>query len=291
MWDRSLFAAALLLTITNVSPADEVTGALPDQEIAVKSTSGIAPLDSTDDSVDSDAVVDSVKEAAANDAPAESEPKVPRNPRVLYISMKGCVACSRELLRLRRPGGDFDRMQAKGWKIGPTPDCHVQVVDRDQVPELIVQFGIQSYPAVICINGNEIVRSFKSGCTTPLDVWTFGFLLKGENERPRSSIPEAARVAWTGSYPLRGNHWSIEGDWNPTRERVVSHLRSTHGSQISASYAIESWSVEELKSLHDDLHEREGGGVSTAGYATSSGYYQPPARTVNFSSAGHKMGL
>jgi hypothetical protein len=257
MWDRSLVVAALLLTISSFSPAAE----------------------------------DSDKDSSAIKSPIQLEPTGARNPRVLYISMKGCSACSRELARLRRPGGDFDGMRAKGWKIGPTPDCHLQVVDRDEIPELIAQFGIQSYPTVICVSGNEIVRSFKSGCTTPLDSWTFGFLLKGENERPRGSIPEAARVAWTGSYPLRGNHWSIEGEWNPSRERVVGHLRTTHGSQISASYAIESWSVEELKSLHDDLHEREAGAVGTAGYAYSSGYYQPPPRTVNFTSAGHKMGF
>src|SRR5207302_524627 len=109
-----------------------------------------------------------------------------------------------------------------------------------------------SFPTVICISDKEVVRSFNSGCTTPLDSWTFGFLLKGENERPKGSILEAARVASTGSYPLRGNHWSIEGVWNPSKERVVSHLRSTHGNQIAANYAIETWSVEELKSLHDD---------------------------------------
>ncbi len=182
-------------------------------------------------------------------------------------------------------------MRAKGWKIGATPDCHVQIVDREAIPEQIVKFGIQSYPTVICISRDEIVRSFKSGCTTPLDSWTFGFLLNGRNERPSGAIPEAARVAWTGSYPLRGNHWSIEGDWNPSRDRVVGHLRNTHGSQVSASYAIESWSVEELKSLHDDLHEAAKSVPSERRATHISSYYQQPTRTINFSSAGHKMGF
>ena len=31
--------------------------------------------------------------------------------------------------------------------------------------------------------------------------------------------------------------------------------------------------------------------IFIAGYAYSAGYYQQPARTVNFSSAGHKMGF
>jgi hypothetical protein len=265
MWERSLFAAALLLTVANFSFAAEDAGSAANSPVEAATGNPAAATTTT------------------------TEPAAPQIPRVLYISMKGCTACARELARLRRPGGDFDAMRAKGWKIGSTPDNHVQVVDREEIPDLVLQFGIQSYPTVICIRGDEIVRSFKSGCTTPLDVWTFGFLLNGKNERPASSIPEAARVAWTGSYPLRGNHWSIEGAWNPSKDRIVTHLRSTHGNQIAANYAIESWSVEELKSLHDDLHEREAGAASTAGYATS-GYYQP-ARTVNFSSAGHKMGF
>src|SRR5439155_26498714 len=38
-----------------------------------------------------------------------------RNPRVLFITKKGCDRCERELARLRRPGGDFESMQARGW--------------------------------------------------------------------------------------------------------------------------------------------------------------------------------
>jgi hypothetical protein len=227
---------------------------------------------------------------AAESTPA-TDPKAPRNPRVLYISMKGCPACVQQLARLRRPGGDFDGMRAKGWKIGTTPDCHVQIVDREQIPELIARFNIQSFPTVICIKDQEIVRSFSSGCTTPLDSWTFGFLLSGKNERPPGSISEAARVAWTGSYPLRGNHWSVEGDWNPSRDKVVSHLRTTHGTQVTATYAIDTWSIEELKSLHDDLHEKESGAGVSTGYASTAGYYPPQPRSTNFMRAGHKMGF
>jgi hypothetical protein len=282
MWDRSLFAAALLLTVSGIAWAaervddsSEPTPASPENPIATES-SRQEPADGEDQ-----------KETATSKT---------RNPRVLYISMKGCPACSQELARLRRPGGDFDGMRAMGWKIGTTPDCHVQIVDRDATPDLVAQFNIHSFPTVICINDKEIVRSFSSGCTTPLDSWTFGFLLKGENERPKASIPEAARVAWTGSYPLRGNHWSVDSVWNPTREHVVSHLRGTHGSQIAASYVIESWSYEELRSLHDDLHEREVGVTGTTSYAAGGSYYSgyypsQPTRSVNFTSAGHKMGL
>ena len=187
----------------------------------------------------------------------------PRNPRVLLIVAKDCPRCDAELARLRRPGGDFAAMQALGWRIGTAPECHLQIVEAETIAELIAKLEVREFPTVACIEDEQIVRSFKSGCTTPLDAWTFGFLLKGTDERPPGMVSEAARVETTGHYPLRGNHWSIDEDWNPTREKTLAHFRGpNHGHQIRASWAIETWSHEELRSLHDNLHEIEMGGVS-----------------------------
>jgi hypothetical protein len=187
----------------------------------------------------------------------------PQNPRVLFVTAKNSPRCDEELARLRRPGGDFESMQAQGWKIGAGPENHLQIVDQATIADLVREIDLQHYPVILCISGEEIVRSFRTGCTTPLDAWTFGWLVKGVSERPQAEIPEAARVESTGNYPLRGNHWSIDEDWYPTRERVISHLRGpVHGPQIRATWAIESWSYEELRSLHDNLHEQEMGGVS-----------------------------
>ncbi|HMC12604.1 MAG TPA: hypothetical protein VKH44_14995, partial [Pirellulaceae bacterium] len=191
--------------------------------------------------------------------------------------------------RLRKPGGEFEAMQSRGWKIGDSAENHLQIVDREAIPELVAQLNVREYPTVACISNGEIVRSFKDGCSTPLDAWTFGWLIKGTWERPQAVVPEAIRVKSTGSYRLRGNHWSVEGDWNPSREKVISHLRGPHGSQIAATYAIDGWSYEELRSLHDDIHEREGGGVASSG-SYSGGYYQAPQpRGANQFSAGRKM--
>lgn len=202
---------------------------------------------------------------------------VARNPRVLFIRTKDCERCDAELARLRKPGGVFDYMKKIGWKIGETPDNHIQIVDRDAIPSLVERLKIREYPTVACINQEEILRSFKEGCTTPLDGWTFGWLMKGINERPGSSRPEAALVEHTGSYPLRGNHWTIDGDWTPSKEKLIHHLRGpNHGHQITAhNYQIETWSYEELRSVHDDLHEQEMGGVSGSGFAN----YQAPVST------------
>lgn len=181
-----------------------------------------------------------------------------RNPRVLFIITKDCERCDSELARLRKAGGAFERMQAKGWIIGESDDGHLQIIDRDQIPEIVEQLNVREYPTVAAIDNGEIVRSFKEGCTTPLDAWTFGWLIKGVSERPAGPISEKARVETTNHYRLRGNHWTIDGNSNPKREVLISHLRgANHAYGIAANWQIETWSYEELRSLHDDLHERE----------------------------------
>ncbi len=190
-----------------------------------------------------------------------------RNPRVLFITSKDTATSAQELERLNRTGGDFEKLRASGWTIGAGPENLVQIIDREDVADLVKKMHVKEYPTVACIENGEIVRYFRTGCTTPLDVWTLGFLAKGIDERPPGMVPEEARVESTGSYPLRGNHWSVEGDWNPTRERVIEHLHGpNHASQLLASWHIENWSLEELRSLHDDLHEK---------YDTGGGYSAP----------------
>lgn len=200
-----------------------------------------------------------VEETSLPDATAPSIVWPGRNPRVVFITDKSSKQCQRELERLQKSDGEFSAMKARGWKIGFTTDDHVQLVERHAVPELLNQLDASEFPVVACVRDGEVIRSFKDGCSTPLDAWTFGWLLKGMSERPAEPIPEAIRVATTGHYPLRGNHWSVDGDSNPTKESLVAHLRSpTHVIVLDASYKIEDWSTEELRSLHDDLHERHG---------------------------------
>ena len=100
-----------------------------------------------------------------------------RSTRVLFITSKGCERCEKELARLRKPGGEFDIMKSLGWKIGEEPSNHIQIIDRDEIPEIVQKLKVREYPTVACIENAEIVRSFKDGCTTPLDSWTFGWLI------------------------------------------------------------------------------------------------------------------
>ncbi|HZZ26799.1 MAG TPA: hypothetical protein VFE46_02230 [Pirellulales bacterium] len=178
--------------------------------------------------------------------------------KVLFITSKTEPNCDKELGRLMRPNGDFEKLRAAGWKIGKGSGNHLQIVDKDDVPELIKQLGKQEYPTVASVDKEgQVVRYFRFGCTTPLDMWTFGFLAKGIDERPAGFVMEAAKVDWTGHYPLRGNHWSVEGNWSPTKEETVTHLHGpNHQSQLIPEWHIEAWSLEELRSLHDDLHEK-----------------------------------
>ncbi len=205
-------------------------------------------------------------------SPAEEPAVKPRRVKVLFIVRDGCPRCEEELQRLRKPGGTFEVMQSVGWSIGSTPDSHVQIVKHDALPEFARALDPTDFPAVAGIDGDEVTRYFKTGCTTPLDAWTFGWLLTGKNERPTAIVPEPVRVATTGNYRLRGNHWSVDGDWNPTKPTLLAHLRSPNHATGAAAYgAIENWSVEELRSLHDDLHERDGGLSSGVGFASNTG--------------------
>lgn len=268
---RPLLTIALLLTVVTgrAAPFDD---GLKDAGVPIQAArEGAAETTSAKRSTDVEAEARPVAPAEPVDGDLSEEAKhfPGRNPRVMFITMKGCERCARELARLRRPGGDFEAMRSRGWTIGESDDSHLQIVDRRAIPDLISQLNIREYPTVACVNDGEIVRSFKDGCTTPLDSWTFGWLLKGINERPQAPVLEPARVATTGSYRLRGNHWSVDGDWAPSRDKLVSHLRSpNHAGQLASNWRIEGWSYEELRSLHDDLHERElGAGSSGTGYA------------------------
>ncbi len=190
---------------------------------------------------------------------ADANGIVPRDLRVIVITSKESEMCRREMGRLFKPGGAFEAMRSQGWKIGVTADNHIQLVDKAEAADLLKQLDASEFPVVACVSDNEIVRSFKDGCSTPLDAWTFGWLMKGVNERPKEPIPTAIRVATTGHYPLRGNHWSVDGDTNPSKESLVVHLRgANHVNLLNPEWKIEEWSTEELRSLHDDLHEKYG---------------------------------
>jgi hypothetical protein len=214
---------------------------------------------------------------AAEPAPQSTVPPDSSRTRVLVVVGPQSPRSRDDLARLTSPGGALDALQKKGWTVGREDVNQIQIIDRGEpvdsrLVSLLSQLPASEGAVVVAIEGNEIVRSFKRGCTTPLDAWTFGWLMTGNDERPVDFKPEPVQVATTGNYRLRGNHWSIEGDWNPTRESVARHLRAFHPNGIQAGWNIESWSLEELRSLHDDIHDREEGfrGRYSAAMASST---------------------
>lgn len=239
MW--LLFAAWGLIGPAGLRPtwADEPAAAAT--SAAATTTAAVTPSDAT--------------------KPADAKADAPkgRNPRVFFIVKKGSKQCDEILAKLRAAGGDFENMRAGGWLIGDGPDNHVQIVDCDTVPELVKKLKVSEFPAVACVDNGELVRYFKSGCTTPLDCWTLGFLATGTDLRPKGSPVDPATVETTGHYPLRGNHWSVDGNFNPTKAEIIDHLHGpNHVEHLQPEWQLASWSIEELKSLHDDLHEKYG---------------------------------
>ncbi len=182
---------------------------------------------------------------------------VPRNPRVMVIVADDCPECDARLTELQKPDGAFAALRATGWRIGPAADNHIQVVHTRDIAPQISAWRLTKFPAIVCVDGEEIVRSFSTGCATPLDAYTFGFLYKGVDERPQPPPTDEVTVETTGHYPLRGNHWSVDWNYAPTQEEVAVHLRGpNHNELFPQEWEIESWSLEELLALHDDLHEQ-----------------------------------
>jgi hypothetical protein len=217
--------------------------------------------------------------ATASSSLVDDEPHYPDLP-VLFIMDWNYSGAKAALRRLEEVGGTFERLREQGWTIGLQATDQLRIVSRDQVPELVERLDLRVFPAVVAVHGDEVVRSFRSGCTTPLDEYTFQWMRTGVSSRPAEAPGEPVTVEWSGRYPLRGAHWSVEGTYSPNRQLLLRHLRGgNHQHLIPADWEIESWSYEELRSLHDDLHEmnRPRDLVSTSDAAGSP---QPAARTV-----------
>lgn len=88
------------------------------------------------------------------------------------------------------------------------------------------------------------------------------------------------------NYPTHPQRWNVNGNWNPSREQLVAHLMGgQHAGKFSGAY-LNSLSVAELKSLHDDDHEGrvQDGYVQQAAIATKPPAVTPAASTVRYAS-------
>jgi hypothetical protein len=208
------------------------------------------------------------------------------NKRILIVVTPTADRSRQEMAKLEAPKGPLEVLKKKGWKVGDASGDHIQIVDRTkpiaaELQPVISKLPTSDGPVVVCIEDGEIARSFQKGCTTPLDQWTLGWLMSGNDDRPADFEPEPITVSTTGNYRLRGNHWSVDGDWNPSKDYVVRHLRASHSNAVQTGWKLETWSIEELRSLHDDIHDREEGFRGRYAAATT-------ARTSSAGGAGMK---
>ena len=228
---------------------------------------------------------------STSSAAVDNRPALPRVKRILMVSAPSCARCADEFRRLEAPGGPFELLRNRGWKIGAGAENHIQIIDKSgpvgaDIADVVMQLNPENAPVVVYVENGDIARSFRGGCTTPLDQWTFGWLMTGNDQRPAPYHPEAVTVATSGNYPLRGNHWSVEGNFNPSRDYVIQHLRSVHGGYLQANWNIETWSQEELLSAHDDIHERTEGfrgrhpGSGSSASSRSSSFSNAPAKAL-----------
>lgn len=220
---------------------------------------------------------------------AESASPKPRKTKqqTLLIVQPDCPECDELLQRLEQT--DFAAMRANGWKIGTQPSDQIRIVNKSEIEDLLQDPDAIQVPTAVGIENGEVVRYFSKGCSTPLDMWTFHWLHTGNSMRPTPEVTQPVTVPTTGNYPLRGRHWSVDGDWHPSRGKVLTHLRGVnHAHQLRTEWDIEVWTVEELRSLHDNLHEIEAyGRTLVQSSPLNAANYQPDAAHIVQSQTGN----
>jgi hypothetical protein len=170
-------------------------------------------------------------------------------PRRLFAGSKSARA--RSFLIVAEDRSAADRLWRGASEAGQVDsaltvlDCHR---DRDAVAALLRRFGpnTQRLPAPILVR----VDDTHSGEAM---VWTTEWLDAWQNNHIKDAC-----------YPISGNWWSVDGDWNPTREIVRDHL-FTSMNHVDGHFEYE-WldllTLEELQSIHSD-HHREMAGDGT----------------------------
>lgn len=159
-------------------------------------------------------------------------------------------------------------MRKRNWLIGKEDWNHIQFIDSDKNKDLESKYGINSLPTFIMIDpfGREVART--------------GFLNAGEMSSFYNKHKEAKKKVQTASYPLNGRTWSVNGDYNPSRQTLIDHLLygGVHAGKFTKDY-LSQLSRDELMSLHGDDHDHR---VNTkyAEVQPAKVYKQPARRRI-----------
>lgn len=120
----------------------------------------------------------------------------------------------------------------------------------DFEPSLVVPDWVTDFPTYEW-QGDDGETYYTTG---DLVTFTKKFTLRNPSfsERVRFDYITANEIG----YPLRGGHWSVGSNWNPSADQVRYHLlyEPKHRGKFSDSY-LNRLTREGLLSLHDDDHE------------------------------------
>ena len=78
------------------------------------------------------------------------------------------------------------------------------------------------------------------------------------------SFAHAAQEAARAVSRISGPRWNVNGNWAPTAEELQSHLRNAHGIDPG------NLGLEDLLTLHDNVHNRRGVTSSTHSHKKNS---------------------
>jgi hypothetical protein len=113
--------------------------------------------------------------------------------------------------------------------------------DIDAVTSILNQYGPQTevveWPIIAAIPPNHTAGD-------EVEIWSLEWLNAAEE-----AITDAC-------YPISGGWWSVEGDWNPTAEKVRKHLFESPNH--TEGHFVREWldllNRSELQSIHSDHH-------------------------------------
>jgi len=222
---------------------------------AIGSTSDYSPFPAADGYNPFGSGVDTSRPPATRNEDRKTDNVFGRD-RAVIIMAEWCIHCPKEQVAKA-----VAAMVKNGWKIGPEASNAIQLldVDKDTVEADRVLNALDQHtaglPFMVAVEGGQIVRRLETGCTTPIDQWSLGWLATGKDERPGRE-KEPATVKRSGNYPLRGGWWTVNQYRSPPKSYIVSHLLSggAHAGKFARDW-LNSLSVSELHSLHSDDHE------------------------------------
>lgn len=155
-----------------------------------------------------------------------------RTERLLYFTADWCINCKTKV----KP--ELDALKEAGWKIGGDPESHIQVIDIDYKPDWQRRFKVTSLPTFVMLSNEKEVR-------------------RHVGVADRNQIDKLFKGATCQPYPSRNGWWTVLGEPNPSRARLLEHLigHPNHSGKFDTAW-LKRQSYESLMSLHSDDHER-----------------------------------